>query len=97
MIWDIYDGPRSGIATFQGEPHYFWCDFENVQYGHEVFKLAPIAPDLLAIATENWAIYRAWELKFHSGLVESASHPGHGGIDQRYDELNERIETALTT
>ena len=25
MVWDRYDGPRTGIASFQGSSHYFAC------------------------------------------------------------------------
>lgn len=25
MAWDLYDGPRTGIASFQGSSHYFSC------------------------------------------------------------------------
>ncbi|MGK5047301.1 hypothetical protein ACQ4WP_15580 [Janthinobacterium sp. GB4P2] len=25
MVWDIDDGPRTGLASFRGLPHYFAC------------------------------------------------------------------------
>lgn len=47
-------------------------------------------------ALRNWAIYRAWERKFHSGEAELKSHPGHGGIDAEYDELKAWLDDEVT-
>jgi len=96
MVWEYYDGPRSGIADFGGEPHYFesgWCDVGDVGDDvDDVFALAPVDAETLALAREQWTIWRAWELAFHSGLVTQETHPGHGGRDARYDELEALLE-----
>ena len=93
MVWDYYDGPRSGIADFNGSPDYFSCELCAVDGEYlDKFKLAPIDIAFLCIAKENWAIYKKWEAKFHAGLVELNSHPGHGGIDERYDELEMELQ-----
>lgn len=96
MVWDIYDGVRSGIADYAGQPHYFNCLFDKeAQEFSNSFELTPVDDETLRLAQEQWAIYRAWELRFHSGLETSETHPGYGGLDHRYDELEEQIQSAI--
>ncbi|RAZ87032.1 hypothetical protein DPM33_27235 [Mesorhizobium hawassense] len=47
-------------------------------------------------AKRNWAIYRAWEDKFHAGATDVKSHPGHSGIDAEYDELGAWLDDQIT-
>ena len=96
MIWDIYDGPRSGLAQFLGVPHYFDCELDRDAGGYtDVYQLWPIDDWLLLIATEQWELYRAWERQFHSGKVTVDTHPGHRGQNARYDELQDQIDQYL--
>ena len=96
MVWDIYDGVRSGIADYAGKPHYFNCVFDKDACDHtNEFELTPVDSELLKLAKEQWGIYRAWERRFHSGSEELDTHPGHRGTDPRYDELDEQIKTKL--
>ena len=94
MVWDLYDGVRSGLAEYCGAPHYFECVFRDGDYT-DSFELRPVDPVLLTEATEQWLIYRAWERRFHSGEVLLETHPGHGGIVPRYDELEKSINSRL--
>jgi len=41
-------------------------------------------------------IFKEWEHQFHSGLVESNTHPGHGGINKEYDILEKTLKIYLT-
>ena len=87
-IWDLYDGIRTGIADLNGAPHYFASQFdERADDYSDNFKLYPVGSEFMERAMLNWAIYRAWERRFHSGEAELKTHPGHGGIDAEYDEL----------
>ena len=29
MVWDLYDGPRTGLALYNGAAHYFRCEFDS--------------------------------------------------------------------
>jgi hypothetical protein len=40
----------------------------------------------------HWAIFRAWEAKFHRGRVPLEAHPGHGRVDAQYDELSRWLD-----
>jgi len=96
MVWDIYDGVRSGIALYGAEPYYFDCEFDSGEGDYtDVFCLWPMPNELLRLATEQWHIYRAWERKFHSGEVPSGTHPGNRGQSARYDEIEDRINEYL--
>lgn len=88
-VWDYWDGARSGIANFSGRPHYYcceWCD-EADDYT-DVFLLTPIDEETLALALEQWSIWRQWELAFHRGEVALDTHPMLPGQHPRYAELD---------
>jgi hypothetical protein len=96
MVWDLYDGVRSGLACFRGQPHYFDCELDSVDAGYtDIYRLWPIDQELLALATEQWQIYRSWERRFHSGKVSMETHPGHRGQNARYDDLEDEIDRCL--
>ena len=96
MVWEIYDGPRSGIADLDGVPHYFECLFdEEKQDWSEKFDLKPISESLFENATEQWKIYRDWEEKYHSGNLSIDTHPGNRGVNPRYDWLEDNIKKEL--
>lgn len=96
MIWDIYDGPRTGLAEHGECPHYFKClwDEPNDNYSKR-FELSPIDASFLKAATQQWKIYREWELKFHTGLVSLETHPGHRGVNQKYDDLDDELKSGI--
>lgn len=87
-----YDGPREGVADVDGAAHYF----QNDDYDHAdeaaEYRVWPASVEALALEREQWAIYARWNERYEAGTVAPDSHPGHGGIDARYDEL-----TALLT
>lgn len=88
-IRDLYDGVRSGTADFNGSPHYFSCPFDNAADDYaDHFLLYPVSPQFMERELQYWAIYRAWEDKFHRGLLLLETHPGQGGVNADYDELS---------
>ena len=46
-------------------------------------------------AMRSWAIYRAWERRFHCGEVKPETHPRYGGIDLEYDELESWLKSKI--
>lgn len=95
MVWDIYDGARSGIANHRGAPHFFNAIMASDGGYTDYFELTLIDSELLQLAQAQWSIYRAWELRFHSGEVSLETHPGHGGVHEEYDSLDEAIKQRL--
>lgn len=96
-VWEYYDGPRTGIADYQGKPHYFACTSDDTSHNYygDSYGLSPIDAETLAFALEQWDLWRKWEHAFYSGKVTEESHPGHGGQDARYDELQGLLQSRL--
>ena len=84
---DWHDGPREGIADVDGLAHYFQGhEYQNSDEFDE-YAVWPAGDDVLALEREQWAIFVDWDQRFKAGALGPDSHPGHGGIDARYDEL----------
>ncbi|HEY0475064.1 MAG TPA: hypothetical protein VGD34_25520 [Kribbella sp.] len=85
-----YSGPLSGVADVGGVPHYFHAaDPDQVE---DRFYVWPIAPEVFVLERECWAIFVRWNERYELGEAGPESHPGVGGIDERYDELEERLK-----
>ena len=88
-IKDLYDGVRTGTADFSGAPHYFSSLYdERADEYVDNFRLYPVSEHFMERELRHWAIFRAWERKFHRGLVPLGTHPGRGGVDVHYDDLS---------
>lgn len=61
-VVDYYDGPRKGVADYQGKPHLYEC----INYS-DAFLLAPLDTEAFWFAMEDWAIYQRWELAYQKG------------------------------
>lgn len=93
---DFYDGPRGGIADFEGRPHLYeseWDDFAD-EYA-PTFRLSPVAPDLLALALEDWAIWERWWTAFHRGEARRDTHPALPEDRARHNELAQILRQRL--
>lgn len=82
-----YDGPRDGIADVGGVAHYFQCCDVDFSVAPDEYFVWPASETLLALEREQWVIFMRWNLRYEAGTARPDSHPGHGGIDARYDEL----------
>lgn len=83
-----YDGPRGGIADIHGVPHRFKSNFDdNDEDWLGTFLVFPIDPVSLALEREQWCLFVAWNRRYESGDESVTRHPGHGGIDSRWDEI----------
>ena len=68
---DFYDGPRLGVADYNGQPHLYesrWDDSEGRWEGEkgeegylDNFWLSPITAEELVLVLEDWAIWERWE------------------------------------
>jgi len=95
-VWDYYDGPREGIADFQGKPHVFKCQFSETEDDWtDLFWLMEISPRLLQLAKEKYAIFGHWKAEFELGNAPSDSHPALRADRVRYDELGATIGDGL--
>lgn len=89
-----HDGPRAGIANVRGVPHRFRCIFdEQVDDWTDEYVVVPIAPETLALEIEQFQIFADWRDQYDRGLVRLESHPGHGGMNKRWDELERELSS----
>ncbi|MER7674220.1 hypothetical protein ABTY61_37970 [Kitasatospora sp. NPDC096128] len=51
----------------------------------------PVNEAVLAPEREQWAIFARWNQRYEAGGAALDTHPGHGGVDARYDELTARL------
>ncbi len=95
-IRDLYDGVRTGTADFDGAPHYFASLYDDHADGYvDRFRLYSVSAEFMERELAHWAIFRAWESKFHRGLAPLETHPGHGGVNAEYDELSRWLDEQL--
>ena len=92
-VTDYYDGPRKGIADFEGSPHFY--EAESDYLPDESFRLSPVKPQLFALALESWRIWRRWETALHEGRATRETHPALPEDRVRYDELAEVLDREL--
>jgi hypothetical protein len=89
---DWYDGPRHGIASFEGRPHVY--DAEQ-SHGDTAYVVRPIDDATLALAVEDWAIWLRWEDALHAGDAPEGSHGALPEERARHEELGALLEAAL--
>jgi hypothetical protein len=89
---DRYDGPWAGVADVGGVAHYFRALPEGLDLDERVFQVWAISSDALALEQEHWAIFVRWNDRFEAGDATVGKHPGFGGVDRRYDELERLLK-----
>jgi hypothetical protein len=83
-----YDGPRVGLADIGGKPHYFDGYDQYLCDKADQYRVWPTSAAVLGLEREQWAIFVRWNECYEAGTVGPESHPGQGGIDARYDEVD---------
>ncbi|WP_190303138.1 MULTISPECIES: hypothetical protein [Methylomonas] len=88
-----YDGPRAGVADINGLPQRFRSLFDEAEDEYlGTFVVWPIDAESLQLEIEQWRIFVEWNALYESGQAKLESHPGHGGVNRRWDEINERLK-----
>ena len=96
---DWYDGPRAGLADVHGVPHYFRAvdDYARPGEPDDQYLVWSASQQALDWECEQWDIFVTWNTRHENGTATAASHPGHGGIDARYDEPARFLEPHRAT
>ena len=95
-VVDYYDGPRKGVADFQGQPHLYECVFDESKGNYsESFLLTPLDAECFRFALEDWAIWQRWELAYYTGKADLSTHPALPHESERHQELQRILERAL--
>lgn len=83
-----YDGPRSGLADINGQPHRFTSLFDEKEDEYlGTFLVWPVDKRTLDLEVEQWRIFIEWNALYELGQADVDAHPGHGGRDARWDEI----------
>lgn len=84
-----YDGPVAGLADVHGKAHYFRRvnDYNRHAGTDDHYDVWPATPEAVQLELENWRRFAAWNERFEAGESTVETHPGQGGIDVRYDEI----------
>lgn len=91
-----YDGPRSGIADYLGQPHLYeslW-DTSGDDEG-DLFELMPLDRQTFTLAMEAWAIWLRWEAAFTQGRTALETHPALPMDRKRHGELEASLHNKL--
>jgi hypothetical protein len=94
-VTDYYDGPRGGVADFEGRPHVYEAESEEDGRYAETFRLVPITPEQLALAQEDWAIWSRWYAACDAGSTTVATHPALPEERPRFDEIQRLLAGPL--
>ncbi|MEU3616325.1 hypothetical protein ABZ725_28980 [Streptomyces sp. NPDC006872] len=82
-----YDGPCSGLVGIDGVAHYFQCDDVDFSRAPDECFVWPASEIPVTLEREQWGIFARRNQRYEAGTADIESHPGQGGIDARYDEL----------
>jgi hypothetical protein len=102
-VTDYYDGPRGGVADFQGTPHVYrslYLDSETWDPDENRFELTPISQGTLRLALESWAIWERGDLSVRRREIVAIdpTDPNWGAMPEdlaRRDELALLLEPLL--
>ena len=93
-----HDGPREGVANIRSVPHRFKSLFdksENDDLG--TFWVFPIDMQSLALEIEQWHIFVEWNTEYEAGIATADTHPGRGGINVQWDQIETLLEKSRTS
>jgi hypothetical protein len=98
---DYYDGPRSGVADFNGRPHYYRSLYfdEPLDSEEHQFELSPVSTDTRDLAIEAFLLWQRWQVALFAGsapALPSEDAPRILPEDRgRYEELESALAPQL--
>jgi uncharacterized RDD family membrane protein YckC len=93
---ELDDGPRAGIANFDGRPHFFECEWnESADRYASTFRLSPVTPEVLALALEDAEICERWWMAFQEGRTTLETRPALPEDHPRHVELENLLRDRL--
>jgi hypothetical protein len=92
---DFYDGPRGGIADYEGQAHVYQSVVNELEGYTDIFRLSPVSQDLFLLALEDWRIWLRWEAAFHQRETSSDTHPALPEDQKRHEILDAILEGQL--
>ncbi len=85
---DYYDGPRGGVADFNGSPVVYESEFTDIDNDEsDTFRIQPISDEAFRHALEDWEIWLKWERAYKQKKTGEETHPALPEDRQRHEEL----------
>ena len=95
-LTEWYDGPRKGIACYHGKPHLYESRWSNLETDLEdTFLLMPLTAEIVALALEDWAIWKRWRAAYDRKEVTLETHPALPPERKRHNEVAVILQTEL--
>ena len=95
-VLDYYDGILTGVADYNGKPHFFECIFDKEEGRWiDTYLLSPIDSETLQLALEDWDIWLRWEAAFYAGQVKEDSEGALPEDRERHAQLKEILDQRL--
>ncbi len=92
---DYYDGPRGGIADFEGRPCSYQARFDEATGYSDVFQLRVVDDETLRLALEDWEIWKRWEDAFLAGQTAHDTHPALPADRERHRQIAAVLQQRL--
>jgi len=97
-VMDYYDGPRRGIANFNGKPHFYDCVLDESRQNYsDRYRLNAIPNHIFELAMEDCAIWEKWQAAFLAGKTSKGSHPALPQDRSRHEVIRSILDAALRT
>jgi len=106
VVEDWYDGPRSGFADYQRNPHFFrslHLDIESsADYNpdEDRFELTPVSEQVVEWAVESHQLWLKWDEARRAGTLPQERHDEVRILREdraRHQELRDMIEQHLAS
>ncbi len=94
---DFYDGPRKGIANYDGSPHLYESHWDDrTQDWEPTYVLTPVDSQVFPLAVEDWEIWLRWQQQaFHDKQTMQETHPALPQDRSRHNELERELSERL--
>ena len=93
---DYWDGPRGGVADFNGVPHAYRCIFdERKNDWTNRFRIKRLTPQEFELVMEDWEIWLRWQAALKAGETTSATHPALPADRERHDAIKPLVDAAM--
>lgn len=95
-VGHYYDGPRAGIADYEGRPHLYECQFsEELDEYTDAYRIMELDQALFELAMEDWKIFLKWKEAFENGVTDQSTHPALPEDRERHKEIQELLVPKL--
>jgi hypothetical protein len=96
-IFDFWDCPRKGIASYEGNLHLFECVFDEItdEYSN-VYRLKIVSSELLQLITEEENLRINWDNKRIKTEEDKATYPILLEDKKRFELITTILETELS-